>query len=223
MKSAPDIDFPGLGANGAPKRRMGLTLLLALAGVLWVTAVFGGSFLMLDHSQKPGPADECPSWWPAMSRLPHSGGQPTLVVFLHPKCPCSRATVGELERLLARSQGLVKATVCFLRPTGKPESWARSDLWSSAEAIPGVTVYCDDGGGEARLFRAKTSGQTVLYGADGTLLFEGGITPSRGHAGDNAGSSAIRALLAHQQTGPVKTKVFGCVLMEADSTSGGAE
>lgn len=200
-----------------------MTLLLVLAGALWVTAVFGGSFLMLDHSQKPGPADASPVHWPVASRIPHTQAQSTLVLFLHPKCPCSRATLSELERLLARSHGKLTATVCFIRPAGRPESWVRSDLWHSAEMIPGVTVYCDDAGGEARLFRAKTSGQALLYDADGTLLFEGGITPSRGHAGDNAGSSAIRALLAHQQAGPVRTNVFGCVLMDADSTSGGAE
>lgn len=221
MKPACDLAFPHLGVNGARRRRTGMTILLVFAGALWVTAVFGGSFLMLAHSQKPGVADAAPFHWPVVSRLPLTQGKSNLVLFLHPKCPCSRATLSELERLLARSHGALTATVCFIRPAGRPESWVRSDLWHSAEAIPGVTVYCDDVGGEARLFRAQTSGQALLYDAGGTLLFEGGITPSRGHAGDNAGSSAIRALLAGQQAGPVKTKVFGCVLMEADSTSGG--
>jgi hypothetical protein len=65
---------------------------------------------------------------------------------------------------------------------------------------------------EAGRFGAETSGHTLLYGADGRLLFSGGITASRGHAGENAGESAIIALVNHQTPLRSQTLVFGCSL-----------
>ena len=53
----------------------------------------------------------------------------------------------------------------------------------------------DDDGAEARRFGAETSGQTLLYDEHGALLFSGGITGARGHAGDNAGRASLVALL----------------------------
>ncbi len=53
----------------------------------------------------------------------------------------------------------------------------------------------DDDGAEAKRFGAETSGQTLLYDERGTLAFSGGITGSRGHAGDNAGRASLLALI----------------------------
>jgi hypothetical protein len=73
-------------------------------------------------------------------------------------------------------------------------------------------------GRESRRFGAATSGQTLLYAADGRLLFNGGITESRGHSGDNAGRSAILSLvlgLTSAPTGqPLSTPVYGCPLFD---------
>jgi hypothetical protein len=70
----------------------------------------------------------------------------------------------------------------------------------------------DDGGAEASLFHAATSGQTALYDAAGNLLFSGGITRARGHAGDNAGLTAVVSLLTSGETEERGTPVFGCPL-----------
>jgi hypothetical protein len=45
------------------------------------------------------------------------------------------------------------------------------------------------------------------------LLFAGGITAARGHAGDNAGRSAIETLLAGGRPGYDRTPVFGCPIV----------
>jgi hypothetical protein len=118
---------------------------------------------------------------------------------------------------MTRAQDRVTAYVLFLKPPGFPDYWEETDLWRSAAAIPGVKVLRDDAGAEARRFRAATSGQTLLYDADGRLLFSGGITASRGHAGDNAGRSVIVALLTEGQGGQTETPVFGCPLRSAES------
>jgi len=65
---------------------------------------------------------------------------------------------------------------------------------------------------EARRFGVETSGQTLLYDAGGRLIFSGGITGSRGHAGDNAGEAALVALLTSGQADRRATSVFGCPL-----------
>ncbi len=130
----------------------------------------------------------------------------------HPHCPCTRASVGELARLMTRCEGLLTARVLFFEPPDAPEGWVRTDLWRSAAAIPGVDVLEDESGVEAGRFGATTSGQTVLYDVNGRLLFRGGITGARGHAGDNAGRSAIVSLLTGGTAGRMETSVFGCAL-----------
>jgi hypothetical protein len=124
---------------------------------------------------------------------------------------------------MAHCQGSVDARVIFYRPEGSNESWAQTDLWRAAQAIPGVKVYSDEAAIEAGKFHATTSGQVVLYDADGHLMFSGGITASRGHAGDNNGCSALIDLL-HQRTVTQRTTpVFGCSLQAATSMCGTPE
>jgi hypothetical protein len=86
-------------------------------------------------------------------------------------------------------------------------------LWRQAAAIPGVTVHSDDGGVETRRFHAETSGYTVLYDPRGNLLFQGGITSSRGHEGDNAGRTALESLVQGKVFSQVRTSVYGCSLL----------
>jgi hypothetical protein len=116
-------------------------------------------------------------------------------------------------------QGKLAATVLVLRPEGVADGWERTDLWDSAAAIPGVSVASDAGGAESRRFCAATSGQALLYAADGRLLFAGGITESRGHQGDNAGRSAVAShvLGSGPPAQPSRTPVYGCPLFNESS------
>jgi hypothetical protein len=104
-----------------------------------------------------------------------------------------------------------------------PVAWEKTDLWTSASAIPGVTVRVDDGGVEATRFHIETSGDTLVYDAKGKLLFHGGITISRGHWGDSPGTDGILALVNHQSNGGISTPAFGCSLLgSADGDLTGA-
>jgi hypothetical protein len=138
-----------------------------------------------------------------------------LVMFVHPRCECSSATVGELAIIMAHAQEKLDAHVFFFLPAGEAAAWARTDLWNTASAIPGVRVQEDREGAIAQSFGSFTSGQTLLYDTQGRLLFKGGITAFRGHSGDNAGRTAITALLrgeAPRNALPVMTPVLGCSL-----------
>lgn len=176
-----------------------------------------GIGLLWDYENSPGPTAVAPFRWPADSRIKLATDRATLIMLTHPHCPCTRASIGELARLMAQAQGRVTTYVLFLKPAGSSEDWEKTDLWQSAASIPGVAVVVDDDGGEASRFHAVTSGQTVLYDAEGHLLFSGGITGSRGHSGDNAGRSAIVSLLNTGEAERAETVVFGCPLLGTNS------
>jgi hypothetical protein len=135
-------------------------------------------------------------------------------MFVHPRCPCSSASIGELNRLLTRCEGPTAVHILFLRPKDVSDQWTETSLRKSAEAIPGAQVQLDPQGEEARRFGAESSGQVVLYSAGGKLLFSGGITGSRGHAGDNAGENVVVAGLNGQNSNLKHTAVFGCSLLD---------
>ena len=191
-----------------------ITCTTLVIGLAWFTVIVSATFVMVAYANSPGTAGSAPENWPASSPVPRDARHSTLVMFIHPHCPCSRASIGELALLMAHSQGLVNAHVFFLKPAEMPEDWVLTDTWREAAAIPGVSVHRDDAGSEARLFHVETSGDLVLYNAKGKLAFHGGITAARGHSGDNAGRSAVQALLLQEPPGTNHTPVFGCSLFE---------
>jgi hypothetical protein len=182
----------------------------------WAALVGLGAIRLWKYEGAAGTPARAPHGWPADTRVARAADLPTLVLLVHPHCPCSRATIGELTELMTHCHGKLVATVLMLHPAGMSNAWVHTDLWSSAAAIPGVTVLDDSEGVEAVRFGAATSGQSLLYSTDGTLLFAGGITESRGHSGDNAGRSAIESLVLGPDmpvaSGPAVTPVYGCPL-----------
>jgi hypothetical protein len=198
-------------------------LILAATGALWLFMLAVGVGALWSYESTPSAAAAAPGMWPAASRIKPDAERATLVMLAHPHCPCTRASIGELARLITQAQGRVTAYVLFVKPSGFPDGWVQSDLWASAAAIPGVTPVLDDDGVEAGLFRAKTSGQTVLYDSAGNLLFSGGITSARGHAGDNAGRTAIVSLLTAGEAEERDTPVFGCPLSAQKECPAGKE
>jgi hypothetical protein len=179
----------------------------------WSLAIFAGMMTLLAYSNSPGPEVTSPATWPVKSRISLDRNRPTLVVFAHPRCPCTRASLSELDRLLSNCQGQLTAQVWFIKPPGTSAEWTKTDLWRQATAIPGVTVHSDDDGVETRRFHAETSGYIVLYDPRGNLLFQGGITDSRGHEGDNEGRTALESLVQGKLFKQVRTPVYGCSLL----------
>lgn len=199
FRLSPDADC------GRPKLR------LAVVTAAWLAAVAGGMGLMLNYQLTPGAAAPAPARWPEGSRLQAAGTLPQLLVFVHPRCPCSRATLGELSRLTTRCSGELKTTVVFVIPN-ENSHWLVTDLWQTAAGTPGVSTFGDHGGREAERFGARTSGHAVLYDHQGRLQFCGGITASRGHHGDNAGSREIAAAVLGGSRRAWSTPVYGCPL-----------
>lgn len=186
------------------------------AVAVWLPLVAFGISVMWKYSASPGRAATPSADWPAGTPIARTAGRPTLLMFAHPQCSCSRASLEQLALLMARVGGSVDADVFFYFPAGEASAWAKSDLWQKASDIPGVRVFEDRDSAMAQHFRAYTSGQTLLYDSAGRLLFKGGITAFRGHSGDNAGRSVLTTLLQGANPSPMTplavTPVFGCSL-----------
>lgn len=147
------------------------------------------------------------------SRVPASTkfapeGRARLLVFLHPKCTCSHATMTELKSLLPELKD-IETTVLF-RSVSADKAWLTGDLYENASKVQGISVAIDEDGREAKLFGAHTSGHTVLIAPDGNIVFSGGLTPSRGHTGDSAGKNFLRKW--NRERGPASfiSAIFGC-------------
>lgn len=193
-------------------------LLPGIAGALWLLTVGSGMAMLWAYATAAGVPAAPPPAWPQDSRVRPSAERATLIVLAHPQCPCTRASIEELDRLMARAGDRLTAHVLFVTPVGAADGWEATDLWSSAAAIPGVSVLRDADGAEASRFHAATSGQVILYDAKGRLRFSGGITGARGHAGDNPGLSAIAELLEGDSSAAAETPVFGCSLLGAEGS-----
>jgi glyoxylase-like metal-dependent hydrolase (beta-lactamase superfamily II) len=115
-------------------------------------------------------------------------------MLIHPRCPCSRASLAGLEKILTVCRSYLVAHVFFLEPKVPTTAWGDTELRRRAAAIPMTRSIPDPGGVEARRFGAMTSGHVLVYDRSGKLLFSGGIAGARGQEGDNTGSDAASEL-----------------------------
>lgn len=194
-----------------------MAVVLAALGGLWV------------YKLQPGRSAELRERWPADSGLTASSDRPTLVMFAHPRCPCTRASLAELRVVLSRFAGRIATYVVFMRPSGSSSDWSQTDTWAAASSLAGVRLAVDTDGREAQRFGATTSGHLVLHDSGGRLLFSGGITVARGHEGANpeldrlirlleretAGAPAVASAAASAAPAPERPgPVYGCPLEE---------
>jgi hypothetical protein len=193
----------------APLRR---AYVLPLVVAAWVLVVSVAIVWTWQYKTTPGAASTPPASWPESAALVPSST--TLVVALHPLCVCSEATISELARLIStvRDRPAVYALFYDYQPDVRPVS--TTSLWRRAAAIPGVVAMRDPNGAMAKSFGAETSGDVIAYGADGRLLFHGGLTAARGHEGDSFGRQRLLAVLRGETPDRRESPVFGCNLEE---------
>ncbi|MCD0460096.1 hypothetical protein [Roseiconus lacunae] len=197
----------------------------SLAISLWGCAVVGVWTWSTQHefSVNAKSVNVVPSRWPAASEVVKSDDRATLILFLHPRCPCTRATIVELEKTLTgRALDASQLPKCFVvasLPTDADQRWLDSQTVRRAANLPNAEVVWDYDGHISSSFGAITSGTVMLYRIDGHLQFSGGVTISRGHEGSSLGADRLHALLHHDDHGSMEsTPVFGCRLC-LDSSS----
>jgi hypothetical protein len=188
-----------------------ITVWLALAGL--------GTYVMLKYEWSPGPSSEpqAVQFWPASSKLQRSLNSTTLVMFVHPECPCTRASINELSKLYTQAKQKPKVIVAFVDVFGNHQaSDPSNDKWVAAQGIPGASVISDAEANEWKRFGAVTSGQCFVYSPGGSLCFSGGITGGRGHEGDNQGLDSALAAVNGESKAILRAPVFGCLLVNKE-------
>jgi len=188
------------------------------AVLIWSAAVLAGIGWIWRYASTPGTDPVAPTTWPAASRLERDPALPTLVMLAHPRCPCTRASLEELSALMNSVSGQIRTYIVFHKPLGVEEGWEQSYTLTRAREIPGAKVVVDEGGAESRRFGAHVSGTTLLYDERGHLLYEGGITGSRGHVGDNPGRQRLASLIKTRTADKPTSPVYGCPLAETGRT-----
>ena len=209
----------GMHAEGSALTRRSRTIdpLPPIVAVIFAGAI-GAMGWLWHYKSTPGPQGDAPARWPRESAVPAPAHVPTLILFAHPRCPCTRASLSELRAVMSGRSGQVTAFVLMALPARSSRAWTETDAWATAASIPGVTVLPDPDEAEARRFGARTSGHVVVYGRGGELRFAGGITAARGHIGANDGEATVTALVDGSDAGARRSPVFGCALGEGEES-----
>lgn len=186
--------------------------LLAIAWLVTIAVVLRG---WMDFEHSPGRNVRPQAQWPVSTQLRLDRDHGTLVVFLHPFCPCSRATLERLEQVLSDSSK--KPTCCFMiAPVASSvEIDARSANLRLAKAMSPSRTFIDGNKSEARLFDPTTSGHVFYYDAGGSLRFSGGVLVERGSNQPNTFAEALYRAINNPTYPVVHTPVFGCSLVGA--------
>lgn len=193
--------------------------LFAIITLIWLALLVGGFGVLLHYSNAPGPAGRDLQNWPAAASVPLSTPNWTLTLFAHPQCPCTQATVENLNRLLAKTQNKLTVHIFFYRPAGDSYAeWENTSLWRKTKELPNTITHVDIDGHEAGLFAAETSGQSILFNPDGKVVFQGGLTSARGHEGDNNGTQAVLDWVLTNRSQVTKTPAFGCHLFTTENS-----
>ena len=178
--------------------------------VIWLTLFATAYYVLLQYDFKS--SDSKLSKIPRATQLPISKQGPTLIAFLHAKCPCSRASINEIDRLLTSHGKDLKTIFVFSKEKDLELAWIQeSELYKKAQKMS-VEIIIDPNNSEAKVFKAQTSGKVFLVSPKQEILFQGGVTASRGHEGNNSGITAIQKILAGKNSQIDFQPSFGCLI-----------
>jgi hypothetical protein len=179
--------------------------------LLWIGSLACGmrTFCVLDAV--PGRNAVAPATLLPHRAAPACHDRPSLFLFVHPMCPCSRVTLAELARVVAQHGNELDYQIAVTSLPPNSGQLDQTASWRQASAIRGV-VLRKDGDELARRLGAITSGQVLLYDAAGHLRFNGGLTDSRDDATSGAGRRAIEQALRGSVVMPITVPVYGCGL-----------
>ena len=184
-----------------------------MAILLWLGLIAGGYAWLLRYSFAAGKTTTAPRRIPPSLATAAPSTRLQLFVALHPHCPCSRATVRELAKIASQRTEARDVIVLMYKPADKQDSWLEGALLDECRRM-NCRVRPDPDGKLAASLGSLTSGGVALYDADGRLRYQGGVTASRGHEGDNTGERAVIEILRGSRENYKSMPVFGCPIRE---------
>lgn len=183
---------------------------LGIVLAAWLLLAAAGFAVLFRYGATPGDAPAEVVQRPEAPELRWSTTGTTLVMFVHPLCGCTRASIHNLASILADSETVPTVNVVFTAPRKEFAAWSDTPLVRLAAELPGVHLVWDLDGKLTEKFHAQTSGWTMLFDEQGKTLFQGGITDSRGQEGCNTGSMLLHDRLANVSCKSAAYPVFGC-------------
>ena len=196
--------------NTAKEKQDKVMLMLT---ALWALAIAIGFFSMVDYQNSAAVVYQNPS--EISERFNGADNCNVLIMALHPHCSCSRASLSELHKLQSNVGDAVRVYVLVYVPDGQDKGWAEGISLAQLSRMNTEVIY-DPGGKICLETGLNTSGETLLYNAQGSLLFSGGVTASRGHAGSNYGIEFLHDAISRKQVERTETPVFGCAIRSID-------
>jgi len=176
----------------------------------WIISVLCGLTALFFYEFKGETPTAVGAAWPDSSVLERDFKRPTLVFFVHPRCPCTAAGIAELDRVLSSNPEAFRTYVVLPVPADDAPSWHSGNNITAAKRLPDASIIPDPAGAIAGTFGIRTSGTALVYDTVGDLRFRGGLTASRGHEGENFGTLALRALAKGNTPERHESPVFGC-------------
>ena len=197
---------------------------VVLLVAVWLVTILLGGFAQIRYSLASKATGSATDRWPATTQIGKKDDSKQLMIFLHPKCACSIASIAELSKIQNRCTELIPVKAVFYCPKGEHQSWVSGELWEAAEAIDGCDCLVDLGAMEFKRFGVETSGHALLFDEQDRRIYSGGVTSSRGHVGDNLGASTLVKLIQGSEVLVDELPVFGCqILMNAPPVFGGGK
>ncbi|QYK47960.1 MAG: hypothetical protein KF838_14360 [Phycisphaeraceae bacterium] len=204
---------------------------LAAIVCLWLGTLGIGIGFIEHYANRPGPIGPEPAGHESAAR--EQAPRPLARMYVHPRCPCSRASLLELAALMSSPGVEADVEIHVYRPADAPDDWAKGRAWRIAEQIPRARVLIDPEAARAHADGALTSGHLVVRTAAGSVAFSGGITRSRGQQGHSPAHERVLPLLRAQRDSddtltlarvtPEASPVFGCQITHERDCAPGAK
>lgn len=172
-------------------------------GVVWAVLAVSVIAGALEYDSRPG---EPPL------RLPDATvagpGLWSLILMIHPDCPCTKATMRNLSTILESTRIPIKAEIVAAMPEGY--KGPRANLAIARSIVKSDLVVMSESSASER-FGARTSGHLFVFDPDRNLVYSGGLTPARGAEDASSSLKWFQALVTQYpvaSSGPT----FGCPL-----------
>lgn len=195
---------------------MGPTLQMRLAPTIafgtWISVCVISIFAVQSQMVQPGGMDPA-SIDPHRSTGEISTGPYRLLMFIHPRCPCTTSSLNELHRIVLATTPRPKLEIVVVieDASNGATDWEQLANVRKARTIPGALVRFNRRS-EAQLYGARTSGHLVVSDSQGNQVYRGGVSRARGHEGTSVGSSCVISILSGQRPTDTERPVYGCSL-----------
>jgi hypothetical protein len=181
----------------------------------WMAMAAAGFRALETYEGTPGSTGRAPPDWPEGSALDFVPRLPNVVMAVHPRCPCSRASLDLLAEIARSAPSNSSIRLLIFRPEGTDPGWAGETCPPELEPTGGAIRVDDPGGREAARFGLATSGAVAAFDADGRLRFSGGLTARRGRVVPSGGAEDVASVLAGREPWRGVAAVFGCAMVGA--------